>query len=132
MVRSGDDAIRYVDDVLRGKNAQKFSLADDAAPVARAAIDDREPLLRFQEVVDAAPDAACDVAGLVSDAAGAVPGSVAPLTLDLQDRLRIPIAASERGVPQDLATRVIEAAVEMAQSTWLEAADKACEIAQSL
>lgn len=132
-MKSTDDVGRYVDDVLRGKkSADDFKLGDGATPVARAALEDREPLKRFQQVVDEAPNAACHVAGLVSDAADPSAGFFTPMRLDSEDVSGIKLEALGNGIPQRHTDRVVDAAREMAQSTWVDAADTACDVAEQL
>jgi hypothetical protein len=132
-VRNGDDAVRYVDDIVHGKSAvDDFKVADNATPVAEAAVADAEPLTAFQQAVEQAPDQICTIAGLISDVGGAVPGSVDPVVLDTPQLMYISFEASAAGVPNDLTTRVLSAARDMSQITLVTATDKACDVAAGL
>lgn len=131
-IKTPSQARSYIEDVLRsGKNPNEFELADNATPVAVAARADAAPLKRFREVVGESADAACIVAGLVSDAADAAPQSVLPVTLEGSELVAINFDASRHGVSSEHTTRVLNAALEMSQSTWVEAAGNACDVAQS-
>ena len=132
VVRNADDASRYVDEVLRGAGPQEFTLAKDATPSARAAMEDAGPLSDFRLTVEQSASTACDVAGVVNAAANPLAESVEPVTLETAERDAVYSQVNERGIATYTTTRVVNAALDMAQSTWVEAADKSCNIAQQL
>jgi hypothetical protein len=131
-IRSGEEASHYIDDVLRGvKDPSAFKLADGATPVARAALADAQPLSEMQRLVDEAPDATCTAAGIISTASGAKPESPEAVTLDPAGELQARNRARDQGVPDSVRDRVFHAALQMAQSTLVDAAAKACTAAQT-
>jgi hypothetical protein len=127
VLRNADDAARYIDDVVRGGKASEYKLADDASRAAQAAYEDAGPLQSLQDAVDAAPGYACDVVGVVSDVGEVVPDSYEP-ALNALNETEAEARSDTLGVPPTVSDPILSAALDMAQSTWVEAADVACNI----
>jgi hypothetical protein len=127
VLRNADDAARYIDDVVHGGSAARYKLADDASRAAQVAVDDAGPLKQLQDTIDATPDAACEVVGIVSQVGDVTPGSYDD-TLDVAEAIQVQQQADPLGIPSTVRSPVVTAALEMAQSTWIEAADAACNL----
>jgi hypothetical protein len=132
-VRTAGEAKTFIDDLINGtKTRSQYQLANDAAPVARAAVADTGPLSLLQRLVDEAADQACDVLGITKNVAKATPESPFSVLLlteqknEIRDR-----ALTEDGVPYSFTDRVLKAAGGMANSTLVESADSACYVASN-
>jgi hypothetical protein len=99
--------------------------------VARAAFADEVEVSALRRTFDEFPEQSCDVVGLVSSVAEPAPEFPYPLTLTSAEQDSIWFSAEQAGVPTELTDQVLDAAVDMAQSTWVDAADEICDVATS-
>ena len=67
-----------------------------------------------------------------NDVGDAVPDSIEPVTLTGDEQFQVSMGAAAAGVPPDVTDKVLDAAVDMAKSTWVDVADAACNIAENL
>jgi hypothetical protein len=124
VLRTSDDVRVYIDEVVRGGDVG-FTVADDAVPALRAAQVDTQALEGLDFTVRNSPGA-CDVVALVSAVGEVSSLIVQPVALEPYEQEVIRSRAVLQGVPEATAAEVLDLAVAMSQSTWVEAADKFC------
>lgn len=123
VIKTADDAAGYIEDIARGSDPGA-ELADDASRVAKAAFRDSDQVADLREVTNPHPRA-CDVVNIISDAADAIPDSPDPLEFNV---VEVNQETVDAGIPSNTTTQVVGIAADMAQSTWVVAADAACTV----
>ncbi|HEV2773661.1 MAG TPA: hypothetical protein VGV57_12710 [Thermoleophilaceae bacterium] len=133
-MRSVDDGVGYLDELIEqapdGRPPKPPEVATDASPIARAAVEDTTEVTTLQSIIERSGGRACDVVSLVDATAKPIGAAVAPVTLTQEQQSGIYYDAAQRGVPEPESEGVVETALGMAQSTWVEASGKACTAAQ--
>jgi hypothetical protein len=129
-IKSAEDAGRYIDEIARGTKPATAKLAPDATAVARAAVADTEAVDRWHELVQEAPDKACEIAELIDKGIEADPNSDAPTYIGPLDKIVIEHKADQAGLSRDTTDRAIDDAQHMSQFTWVKAVAAACEAAK--
>jgi hypothetical protein len=127
VLKNSDDAARYIDEVMQGASSSEYTLADDATRTAVVAMDDSGPLTKLRDGVDAAPGQGCQVVGVINDVADSAPDSTEPV-LDAAELIDVSIEVKRLGIQSEVRAPIVDAALDMAESTWVDAADLACNI----
>jgi hypothetical protein len=129
-LKTSGEAAGYIDDLIRGSD-EAVELADDASRVAVVAVEDAPEVNSLGQTIEQAPDKACDVVGLVSTVADAAPENPEPMQLTPDAQGFVRLKAFGAGVPETTTESILSDALAMAQSTWVDAADSACDVASS-
>jgi hypothetical protein len=123
IVRTGDDAGQYVDDLLRGANPNDYRVAQDATPIARAAVNDSDSLTNLVAIFQERTNETCFVVALVKSV-----GEPDPNATERLRSLRAALVRSDsrqQGISDEVTNTVLESAQSLSQSTFAFV-DKAC------
>lgn len=126
VVRTADDASRYVDEIMRGADPGDYRVADDSVAVAKAAVEDSRSLEELGERIRDYGEEVCAVLRILIDPL-VDEDSTQRVQLLPTDRELIEDRAEDLGVPRNSAQQTIRSVQLMRWSTLKDAQETCIE-----